>query len=1147
MKPVLFYDMFPFLKSYKKLSVDFNNARVDSAVIDKSKTNMKLTLTLTEPVPPYELREIEDLIKKEFRFESVTISPLYARKSLSPTTTSAKSQKTNSSKTKPEKHKTTVILGRSTKTPVTPMEDITLDTGKATILGEVCSNTSKKIEKTGAWLLSFDLTDYSDTIHISKYMPDKDAGNIIRKIKEGMWLKVSGTLNLNRFTGDIALEPTTIVTAEKKEKLDTADVKRVELHMHTKMSALDAVTDVKDAISRAIKWGHPSIAITDHGVVHSFPYAAAAARGKIKIIYGLEAYFINDIDIYKNEDGSEAISQKSRNRNKHIILLAKNDVGLKNLYKLVTKSHLDHFYRYPIIKKSLLLEHREGLIIGSACESGELFSALVSAKSDFVLKQIAEFYDYLEIQPVCNNAFLLNRNHSHINSQEDLQNLNRRIVELGKTLGKPVVATGDVHFLDPEHEIFRHILLTSKGYDGARDDLPLYLKTTDEMLAEFAYLGEDTAYEVVVKNTRLIAKMCENISPLPPKNKLYPPKLKNSADSLTNSVISNLKKLYGDNPPEIITNLIDSEMKDIISRKYDVVYVAAQKLVAESIKNGYLVGSRGSIGSSIVAFFMGITEVNSLPAHYRCPKCCHSDFESGEGWNCGADMPDANCPKCGELYIKDGFNIPFETFLGFDGDKVPDIDLNFSGEFQEQAHKLTFELFGPENVYRAGTIGSILDKTAFGYVKKYLEVMEKNVTKAEENRLVRGCTGVKRTTGQHPGGLVVIPRGTEITDFCPAQYPADDSEKKIKTTHFEYKFMEENLIKLDALGHDDPTMIKMLEDMTGVNASEIKLDDKGTMSIFSSPIPLGLPDDDDIIGMTGSIGIPEFGTPLTKQMLCDTRPDNFDTLVRLSGFAHGEDVWQGNARELIMTGKAGVSETISCRDDIMLFLISKGIESRYAFSISENVRRGRGLPDGAEEVMIRHNIPDWYIESCKKIKYLFPKAHAVAYVIMAFRIAWFKVNKPLAFYSAYFYRRSQKDSFDAESMIRGINIVKSKIREIKNNPNAKAKEKSLLTTLEACYEFYLRGFEFASLDIYESDPTKFLIVDDKKLRPPLVAVNGLGETTALDVAEARKNNEFISIEDISTACSKLTKPNIEQLKTLGALRDLPDSGQFSMF
>jgi len=524
-----------------------------------------------------------------------------------------------------------------------------------------------------------------------------------------------------------------------------------------------------------------------------------------------------------------------------------------------------------------------------------------------------------------------------------------------------------------------------------------------------------------------------------------------------------------------------------------------------------------------------------------------SDFESGAGWGCGADMPDMNCPSCGRPYVKDGFNIPFETFLGFGGDKVPDIDLNFSGEYQTRAHKYTSDLFGEEYVFRAGTIGTVQERTAYGYVKKYIESCNKVISKAEENRLARGCVGVKQTTGQHPGGLIVIPRGMEITDFCPAQHPADDIDKGIITTHFDYHRMEDNLIKLDILGHDDPTMLKMLQDMTGVNAREIGLGDPLTMSIFTSPLPLGLPDNDDIIGATGTIGIPEFGTNLTRQMLCETLPQDFDTLIRLSGFAHGEDVWVGNARDLILNAKATVGETISCRDDIMLFLISKGMDERSAFRISESVRRGRGLPDGAENEMIRLSVPGWYIESCKKITYLFPKAHAAAYVIMAFRIAWFKIHKPLEFYSAYFYRRSQKDSFDAECMTGGIDAARRKINDIKKNQAPKQKEKALLKTLEACYEFYLRGFSFLGVDLYESDPVKFLISGDNRLRPPFVAVSGLGDTAARDLAENRGGREFISIDDISAVCTKVSKTHLEQLKNLGALSNLPETSQMSLF
>ncbi|MDR0491225.1 MAG: PolC-type DNA polymerase III, partial [Oscillospiraceae bacterium] len=1116
-----------------------------------------------------------------------------------------------------------VIMGRKVKTAATPMDAVKLDLGKVAVSGEVCDVSSKEIEKRGAWVLSFDLTDYTGTIHVSKFMKEENAAKVVKKIEKGMYLYVSGNLSVSRYDGDLALEPVNIIKIEKESRQDTAEQKRVELHLHTKMSAMDAVTDAGEAIRRAAEWGHPAIAITDHGVVHSFPEAAAAAsklRGKIKVIYGVEGYFINDVDYttavfgggtpadefvvfdiettglspltnaiieigaimiengkeiarfhtfadpgvpipyeitkltgrrdsdvagapsqsdavkafldfagermlvahnaifdvgFINEaclkheipfapryadtlalargllpglksysldavaayfgypefahhqaiDDAEATahlynhltellkkegiadiglandfllkaynakSRKGRVRHRHIILLVRDKKGLNNLYKLVTKSHLEDFDRYPVIRKSVLMQHREGLIIGSACEAGEVFEAVAERRGTLELTRLAEFYDYLEIQPVCNNMFMLNGEKPRAKNEEEIREFNRRVAEIGRTLVKPVVATGDVHFLDPKDEIFRHILLTAKGFDNADDDLPVYLKTTDEMLEEFAYLGARTAYDVVVKNSRAIADMCESISPLPPPKKLFLPRLEGSAEDLKELVYGKLNKLYGDEPPEIVAKRVQTELHDILERGYDIIYMTAQKLVTDAKENKSIVGSRGSVGSSVVAFLAGITEVNALPAHYRCPNCRHSDFESGAAWGCGADMPDMNCPKCGTKYYKDGFNIPFETFLGFDGDKVPDIDLNFSGEYQTRAHKYATDLFGADCVYRAGTISTVAEKTAYGYVMKYLESIKKTVTKAEENRLAQGCTGVKRTTGQHPGGLIVIPQGMEITDFCPAQHPADSEDKGVVTTHFDYHCMEDNLIKLDALGHDNPTMIKMLEEMTGINAGDIGLDDEDALSIFSSASRLGISGGDSIIGATGTIGIPEFGTELTQKMLCDTLPKNFDTLVRLSGYAHGRGVWIGNARELILSGKVAVSETIGCRDDIMLFLISKGMDDRYAFEISENVRKGRGLPKGAEEKMTQCGVPGWYVESCKKMTYLFPKAHAVAYVMEAVRIAWFKVHRPLEYYSAYFYRRSQKGGFDAGSMARGIERARAKIKEIRN-------------------------------------------------------------------------------------------------------------------
>ena len=723
------------------------------------------------------------------------------------------------------------------------------------------------------------------------------------------------------------------------------------------------------------------------------------------------------------------------------------------------------------------------------------------------------------------------------------------MVRLGEELGKPVCATGDVHFLDPEDEIYRHILLASKGFEDADEALPIYFKTTDEMLQEFAYLGKEKAYEVVVKNTNLIADWCDPIKPLP--QGLFAPKLEDSDGELKRLVWGKAHELYGDEPPQIVVDRINVELGDIIRCKYDVIYMSAQKLVQNSLEHGYLVGSRGSVGSSLVAFMSGITEVNSLPAHYRCPKCKHSDFDYAQDpahpYGCGADMPDAVCPICGTPYMKDGFNIPFETFLGFGGDKVPDIDLNFSGEYQSSAHRYTFELFGQTHVFRAGTIGTVAEKTAFGYVKKYLDERGKMASKAEENRLAIGCTGVKRTTGQHPGGMVVIPQDKEIYDFCPVQHPADDPNSDIVTTHFEYHSMESNLLKLDMLGHDDPTMIRMLEDLTGVNArTDIPLDDKDTMSIFQSSKALGY-ENDKILGPTGGTAIPEFGTSFVRGMLEDTQPDQFDILVRLSGFSHGTDVWLGNAKDLITSGTAKVSEAIGCRDDIMLFLISKGMDPKRSFKIMEAVRKGRGLPEGAEDEMREHGVPEWYIGSCKKIAYLFPKAHAVAYVMMAFRIAWFKVHRPLAFYAAYFSIRAK--AFDEAYMCRGMDVCQKKMREIiAKDKDASAVEQDMLTTLEVCYEFYLRGFTFRRMDIYQSDAVHFKMdLENNALIPPFVSVAGRGETAAISLAEQRKGKNFISIEEVAAACPKVSKTHIELLKEAGAFGDLPETSQLNLF
>ena len=844
-----------------------------------------------------------------------------------------------------------------------------------------------------------------------------------------------------------------------------------------------------------------------------------------------------------NEDmlSLRAGSRISNRHAKHIILFAKNQTGLRNLYHLISDAHLKYYKRTPCIPKSELTRYREGLIIGSACEAGELFQAIVSQKNHAELLRIASFYDFLEIQPLSNNRFMLAKGIAR--DEEQLREFNRTVVRLGEALHKPVCATGDVHFLNPEEEIYRRILLATKGFPDCDRENPLYFRTTDEMLKEFSYLGEEKAYEVVVKNTNLIADMCDTIRPVP--HNLFAPKIENSVEDLKALVYGKMHRLYGDNPPELVRQRVETELHDIITCHYDVIYMSAQKLVQNSLENGYLVGSRGSVGSSIVAYMSGITEVNSLPAHYRCPKCKYCTFDVPDGINCGADLPDAVCPECGEKLDKDGFNIPFETFLGFGGSKVPDIDLNFSGEYQAKAHAYCVEMFGASHVFRAGTIGTVAEKTAYGYVKKYLAERNLTVSRAEENRLAAGCVDVRRTTGQHPGGLVVIPQENEIWDFCPVQHPADDIHTDIITTHFEYHSMEENLLKLDMLGHDDPTMIRMMEDLTGVDAQKIPLDDKETMSIFISSKVLGY-ENDSILGPTGAVAIPEFGTSFVRGMLVDTKPKQFDTLIRLSGFSHGTDVWLGNAKDLILSGTATVGEAIGCRDDIMLYLIKCGMPEMRAFKIMESVRKGRGLPEGAEEEMRAAGVPDWYIGSCRKIQYLFPKAHAAAYVMMAFRIAWFKVHYPMAFYAAYFYRRSQKDGFDAVMMTHGIETVKAHIKAINSNPDRTAKDDDLLTTLEVCYEFYLRGFEFSNIDLYESHATKF-IIRDGKLLPPFVAVSGLGETAAWDIMEGRKDRRFISIEEFSAACPKVSKTHIEKLREAGAFGDLPDTSQMTLF
>lgn len=1230
-----------------------------------------------------------------------------------------------------------VLMGHSVKKAPTPMGELNQDSGRVAIEGDVFEVTSRKLKKRDGAMLSFDITDLTGSIRVIKFLRAEDDQSVINKINVGDHLIINGFVTYSRYDEDIVLEPKDIVAGKKYIRPDNAEEKRVELHVHTRFSALDALTDPAAIVKRAAYWGHPAIAVTDHGVLQAFPDMWKAGRKHgVKIIYGCECYFVNDMDgslaVHGSSDRdmndemvafdiettglnagsdrmteigaviyaggeiketfntfvdpgmhipaeitqltgitdrdvkgapSEAEAMKSflkfagdrpivahnadfdtgfmsaaaarsgiefepvyldtlalshallpdlkrhkldivsnrlslpefnhhrasddalvvarimgrflpmlaqqgartvndiqevyvrikpadHTKSRHMILLVKNKAGLKNLYELVSQSYLKYFYKTPTMPKSLLIKHREGLLIGSACGMGELYGAVMHGASDSELRRIASFYDYLEIQPLGNNGFLVDN--GVVSDISVLQDYNRRILEIGRQLGKPVIAASDVHFLDAEDEQYRKILQAAKKFSDADRGCPIFFRTTDEMLKEFDYLGDDVAREVVIKNPRSIADMVDDIELLP--KDLYPPKIENSARDLRDLVYGKMTDIYGENPPEIVKSRVDTELTTILDHNYDVIYMSAQKLVQNSLEHGYLVGSRGSVGSSIVAYMSGITEVNSLPPHYVCPKCKHSEFITDGSYGCGADMPPKNCPECGTLMRQDGFDIPFETFLGFPGnEKTPDIDLNFSGEYQAQAHKYTEELFGSDHVFRAGTIGTLAEKTAYGYVKKYLEERGIKVTKVEENRLAKGLVGVKRTTGQHPGGLVVIPQDMDVTDFCPVQHPADDPRSGIVTTHFEYHCMESNLLKLDELGHDDPTMIRMLEDATGVNAREILLSDPDTMKIFTTPAVLGLPEDDDIIGKTGSIGIPEFGTGFTRQMLVDTQPTQFDTLVRLSGFSHGTDVWAGNIRDLIVNGIATVNETVGCRDDIMLYLIQKGMEPSLAFKTMEAVRKGKvkksgEFPGDAEAQMRTLDVPDWYIESCRKIAYLFPKAHAVAYVMMAFRIAWFKVHEPLAFYSAYFYRRSQKNSFDAEMMTAGVDEIRRRIYDLRQKEDATANEDSILTTLESVYEFYMRGFDFAPIDLYKSSATKFRITDDGKLRPPFVAIAGLGETAAIDLENCTKNGQtYISVEEVSAACPKVSTTHLEILRRMGAFGEMPESSQINLF
>ena len=1242
-----------------------------------------------------------------------------------------------------------LIFGKLIQDPIVSVNEAIAAYDMVTIQGEVFFTDSKDIhsKKTGKDYvkIAFDMTDRTNSVRVSKFLAADKAGDTASKIKKGLYCTVQGKMVYDTFAKEMVLEPTGIVKAKKPERRDTYEgMKRVELHLHTNMSAMDGMSSTASLLCRAAKWGHRAMAITDHGVAQAFPEALHAQEGKqkdiigdMKIIYGIEAYYINDensisvvrgrsaepldgtfivfdlettglnpaseeiteiaavrvvegeirdsfqtyvnphkpipaeiteltgisdetvadapdldkavpeflkwagegqyplvahnagfdmgflrtacqrlgiereftsidtlemsrlmlphmhkfkLNILAKElqvgpfehhrasedaavlgriyvkllkrlreemhavttaDINPVLAATTDRKNKlknlpryHFIILVKNQAGLRNLYQLISKSFLEYYNKRPIMPRSELIRHREGLIFGSACEAGEVFRALTKGEPWEEIKRLASFYDYLEIQPIGNNNFMIAKGMAK--DEEQLRDWNRDILRLADELGKPCCATGDVHFLEPEDEAFRRILMAGQGFSDADNQAPLYFKSTDEMLKEFSYLGEDRAYEVVVKNTNMIADMCDVIRPVPREN--YPPHIDGCEDDLRNMCYEKAKRIYGDPLPEPVQARLDRELGSIIGNGYAVMYIIAQKLVTKSLADGYLVGSRGSVGSSLAAFMSDITEVNSLAPHYLCPDDKYLEWH--EEYSCGVDLPDKICPKCGKPLTKQGFNIPFETFLGFEGDKVPDIDLNFAGEYQSRIHWYTGEIFGHDHVFRAGTIGTVAEKTAFGYVKKYMEERGVECSRAEENRLAAGCTGVRRTSGQHPGGVVVVPKEIEIYDVCPIQHPADDPDSDIITTHFEYHSIDANLLKLDELGHDDPTIIKHLENLTGVNAQEIPLDDPETMSLFHSCKALKYkgenPDTDPILGDLGCVAVPEFGTKFVRGMVKETHPSTFAELVSISGLSHGTDVWLGNAAELVRKG-IPLSGCICCRDDIMNYLILQGVKPKLSFKTMESVRKGKGLTEEMEAAMNEQHVPEWYIDSCKKIKYMFPKAHAVAYVMMAFRIAWFKVHRPLAFYSAYFSIRAK--GFDASCMIKGDKVCLDKMSELRGKERDKtisAAEKDMMTTLEVCHEFYRRGFTFEPMDVYKSDATRFLVTETG-LIPPFTSMPGIGEQAALSIVEERKNGKFLSAEELIVRCPKASKAVVELLEQIGALGSMPKTTQMTLF
>ncbi len=1122
---------------------NLNTCKLKDVIITPEINHWEITLATDKNFDQQTLHAAEEFLRGKYRADVEIRREVFSSDEVK--TAEKKSSAKKGTRSKGQGTRDKGLGTRKISGNVIKISDIDENGGSVVIIGEVGSGDKNGVNlrefKNGTVCVSFCVTDDTDGITCKKFFKgDKkdDAQPFAAGVKAGSLVKIAAKPQYDDYAKEVvlfvnAIEPVEVADAAR---VDTAEIKRVELHVHTQMSAMDAVIPVDKLIKTAADWNWPAVAITDHGVIQAFPNAAQTAEklakaGKpIKIIYGMEGYLVGD-----------DWKQKFAN---HVIILARNKVGLGNLYKLVSISQIKFMHYRPRIPKSLLAELRDGLIIGSACEAGELIRAIVAGKDDAELESIAAFYDYLEIQPIHNNDFLIrSEEFPNITTDEDLRNINRKVAALAKKLGKPLVATTDAHFLKPDDWICRAVLMHSKGYDDADKQPPLYLRTTDEMFDEFDYLDKETAYEAIVTNPNKIADAVEFLKPIP--DGLYSPQVPGAEEEIRETSYAKARLLYGENLPPLVEARLEQELKPIIAHGFAGLYLIAQRLVKKSNDDGYLVGSRGSVGSSFVATLTGITEVNPLPPHYRCPKCQYSKFFTAGEVGCGYDLPNETCPVCGHPLIKDGHDIPFAVFLGFDGDKVPDIDLNFSGEYQATAHKYTEVLFGKHNVYRAGTISTVAEKTSFGLVKKYFD--DRNIKKnnAFIAKIAAGCQGVKRTTGQHPAGIMVVPRDMDIHYFTPIQYPADNKDASTTTTHFDYHSISSRLVKLDILGHVDPTMIRMLENLTHRDPKTIPLDDKPTLSLFSSTDALGL-----TVGQlgtkSGTFGLPEFRTSFTRQMIDDTHPDCFSDLVRISGFSHGTDVWLGNAQDLIRQKICTLKDAISARDDIMMYLIHHGVDALKSFKTMEGVRKGKGIKPDVVDDLKAHGVEDWYIDSCQKIKYLFPRAHATAYVMMAYRIAYCKVHYPLAYYAAYFSKRTEE--FDANEIIKGQQHIKRKLDELDELADERkldVKESDRLADYQVVYEYYLRGYKFERANLYESAAEDFIIKPNGLLMA-LSSIDGVSEAQAKSIVEARADGQFSSVDDLKTRAG-LNKTTIAALKSHGCLDGLQETNQFTLF